>query len=54
MMTKDKVQIKELHVIDTFANMSITDEAIECLNSLAIQANQSAASALKVQIQVVK
>lgn len=40
--------------ISALANVSNTDEVIECLNNLAIQANQSVASALKAQVQVIK
>lgn len=54
MMDRDKVRLRELHAIDTLANVSTTDEVVECLNSLAVQANQSVASALKAQVQVIK
>jgi hypothetical protein len=53
MMDRDKVQLRT-RAIDTLANVSTTDEVVECLNSLAVQANQSVASALKAQVQVIK
>lgn len=45
---------KQTDTISTLAKVSNTDEVVECLNSLAVQANESVASALKAQVQVIK
>ena len=45
---------KQTDTISTLAKVSNTDEVVECLNNLAVQANQSVASALKAQVQVIK
>lgn len=40
--------------MEVLSQASTTDEVTECLNQLACEANQSVASALKAQIQVIK
>ncbi len=49
-----ELQVKEANAIKTLARVSNTDAVIECLDSLALQANHSVAAALKAQVQVIK
>lgn len=49
-----KTSIQPSSVIEQLSLTTSVDEVTECLNNLAVQANQSVASALKAQVQVIK
>lgn len=53
-MNKHTPTLNSSSAIDILSRSTSVDEVTECLNGLAIQANQSVSAALKAQVQVIK
>lgn len=50
----NNLSLRSSSALEYLSHTTSADEVVECLNSLAVQANQSVASALKAQVQVIK